>query len=344
MNLVVGTMLAKIVSWAVAIGLLVIPVGGVPQEVDYRSIQNPTAQAQTASSSLRRAGMLNKETQDAALAVLRTFLGSVNNKNIDRSTMTKAMAALPVRDWADNRGKGKSGLVPSVAKGVWDYELFLIKTQDANVYELAANYAQTNGRQMQSKTGILYNVKTSELLTGGAMPGTNRNVNLKYIFFYNETKTWQQRFGFNSLYDVLSPMLLYDLDHLRVKFPYNGKDWMIQLWKGSYTAVSNGVEIGIYEKPQSRKIDHYDCSSLMLPMEVSLYRGEKLMLTQKMEKTWWLTAFQPGLKIKPGKLTMDTAITFDDANMQKLFAEKLGTLKGVSNVTQNGRTVRFLWK
>jgi len=337
-------MLAKIVSWAVAIGLLVIPVGGVPQVTDYQSIQNPSAQVQTVQASVRRAGILNQETQDAALAVLRTFLGSINNKDIDRSTMTKAMAALPVRDLADNRGKGKTGLVPSVVKGVWDYQLFLLPTEDKNVYELAANYAQTNGRQMQSKTGILYNTKTSELFTGSAMPGTDRNINMEHIFFFNETQTWQQRFGFNTLYDVMSPLLLYDLDCLRVKFPYNGKDWMFQLWKGSYTAVSNGVEVGIYEKPQSRRVEHYDCSKLMLPMEVSLYRGDTLMLKHKMEKTWWLTAFQPGLKIKPAKLTMDTAITFDDANMQKLFVEKLSTRKGVSNVTQNGRTVRFLWK
>lgn len=343
MNLI-GTFLAQIVKWAVTIGLLVIPAGGVPQTTDYQSIRTPAAQAQEAPASLRRAGILNQETQDAAYAVLRTFLGSVNNPEIDRSTLTKAMAALPVRKFTGDRGVGKSGLVPSMAKGVWDYQLFLIPTEKAGVYELGATYAQTSGKQMQSRTGILYDAKTSELLTGDIL-GTNRNVNLEYLFFFNNSKTWQQRFGFNALYDVVSPLLLYDLDHLRIKFPYDGKDWMFQLWKGSYTAVSNGMEIGIYEKPQSRRIEHYACSDLMLPMEVKLYHGDRLMLKQGMEKTWWLTAFQPGLKIKPKELTLESSITFSDARMRKLFVEELRAQgDSISKISVNGGTVKFAWK
>jgi len=346
MNTLVAPIVARLISWAVSIGLLVIPVGGVPQSVEYKSIQNPTAQVLLAEESVRRAGTLNKETEDAALAILRTFLGSITDPDIDRSALTRAIATLPVRGEADDRTAVREKIVPPLTMGVHDYQLFLIPTKDSSVYELAANYAQRNGKQMQSKTGLRYNVKTGELYAGDhrGLFGTKRNINLNDIFFFNEVATWQQRFGFNALYDLASPLLLYDLDCLRIKFPYEGKDWMFQLWKGSYTVVSNGLEIGVYEKPQSRKIGHYDCSDLMLPMEVALYHGEKRMLSHKMEKTWWITAFQPGLKINPKEMTMESKITFDDPKMQKLFVKELRAQGDiVSKIIEKGATVRFAW-
>ena|GEM_PF-6591358 len=342
-----SAIIAQITTWAVSLGLLIMPMGGVPQAINYRSIANPTAQVKVDEGSNRKGKIVNETARDAGIAMLRTFLGSVNNKDIDRSTMTKAIEAMPIRKAGDpSRTQAKEGLLPPMTKGVRDYQLFLSPTKDANTYEFVADYALNNGKQMQAKTGILYNSKTSEVFAGNqsGVIGTKRNINLKHIFFFNETATWQQTFGFNALYDVLGNLLLYDLDELRIKFPYDGRDWMFQLWKGSYTVVSNGLEIGIYEKPQSRKIGHYDCSDLRLDMKATLYHGEKLMLKHELKNTWWLTSFQPGIKIKPGEMIMDSSITFDDSNMQKLFVETLRKEAGVTKIMQSGRTVSFRWQ
>ena len=342
-----SAIIAQIVTWAVSIGLLVMPMGGVPQAIDYRSIAKPNAQTMADKGSDRKGKIVNETARDAGIAMLRTFLGSVNDKDIDRSVMVKAIEAMPIRKAGDtNRTQAKEGLLPPMMKGVRDYQLFLSPTKEANTYEFVADYAQNNGKQMQAKTGIHYNSKTNEVFSGNqsGVIGTKRNINLKHIFFFNETATWQQNFGFNALYDVLGNLLLYDLAELRVKFPYDGKDWMFQLWKGSYTVVSNGFEIGIYEKPQSRKIGHYDCSDLRLNMKASLYRGKTLMLTHEIKDAWWLTSFQPGIKLNPDDLIMDSSITFDDSKMQKLFVETLRKEAGVTNIAQNGRTVSFRWQ
>ena len=342
-----SAIIAQITTWAISIGLLVLPMGGVPQAIDYRSIANPNAKVQVNDGSDRKGKIINDTAKDAGVAMLRTFLGSVTDKDIDRSTMTKAIEAMPIRKaGASNRTQAKEGLLPPLTKGIRDYQLFLSPTKDANVYEFVADYAQNNGKLMQAKTGIHYNAKTGETFAGNqsGVFGTKRNINMKYIFFFNETTTWQQNFGFNALYDTFGNLLLYDLDELRIKFPYDGKDWMFQLWKGSYTVVSNGLEIGIYDKPQSRKIGHYDCSDLRLNMKATLYHGDKLMLKHELKETWWLTAFQPGIKIDPNEMIMDSSITFKDSKMKKLFVETLRKEKGISKIVEKGSTVSFRWQ
>ena len=55
-----------------------------------------------------------------------------------------------------------------------------------------------------------------------------------------------QRFGgFNSFYDRLSTLLFMVIDDETIYFEMDGKDYMIELWKGQYYA-STGCEIGLY--------------------------------------------------------------------------------------------------
>ena len=57
-----------------------------------------------------------------------------------------------------------------------------------------------------------------------------------------DKKAWQYNFGFGKIYDFVSPYLLLEYDYVRVFFEYEGKDWMIQMWKGNYF-ISNGGEV-----------------------------------------------------------------------------------------------------
>ena len=56
---------------------------------------------------------------------------------------------------------------------------------------------------------------------------------------------WQQLFGYNNLYDFF-----FDLgtscEPAKFPFTYNGKEYIIWMWKGDYINLGAGAELGIY--------------------------------------------------------------------------------------------------
>ncbi len=72
----------------------------------------------------------------------------------------------------------------------------------------------------------------------------------------------QRRFGFNKAYDNLAGLANFYLDTIRVYFTYNGRDWLIELWKGEYAMASVGCEIGYYynDRPSSDENGRLDWS------------------------------------------------------------------------------------
>ena len=120
--------------------------------------------------------------------------------------------------------------------------------------------------------------------------------------FYTAADPWQRNFGFNAIYDTVAPFTLLNYATVRFKFRADGKDWMIQAWKGQYGLVFYGAEVGVYTKPTDRNVEHYDCASDsdMLKMAMTFYK--KSGITQKWVKRferpygtyWWCTGFKPG--------------------------------------------------
>lgn len=157
-------------------------------------------------------------------------------------------------------------------------------------------------------------------------------------FYVNSPKAWQKHFGFNKMYDLVAPYFLMEYDYARVHFEYEGKDWMIQMWKGQYGMVFYGGEIGVYLKDHSDKEDTafttYKCADEenWLVMQTNLYHDKKLNgnyvheFSTPKEKTWWSTGFKPGhlLIEEPAKeLRLTGTITLKDKEMTKAFAEGL---------------------
>ena len=69
-------------------------------------------------------------------------------------------------------------------------------------------------------------------------------------FYYTDDKEcWQVNCGYNEVYDHFAPMTAMFIDQVRVRFDYEGKEWMIQLWKGNYGWLFVGAEIGVYTAP-----------------------------------------------------------------------------------------------
>lgn len=149
-------------------------------------------------------------------------------------------------------------------------------------------------------------------------------------FYYTDADPWQRQFGFNKAYDFGAQFVFMYYDTARIYFDYQGKNWMVQMWKGQYGGVFIGAEIGVYNKPTDREVEHYDCANNeeALYMDMSLFRNGEELLSREYAKYWWCTGFVPG-KLKKysdrSELNIKTRITMKDKAMKKAF------IKGLEN-------------
>lgn len=169
-------------------------------------------------------------------------------------------------------------------------------------------------------------------------------------FFYTTSDPWQRHFGFNKLYDVGASFIVFYYDTMRCKFTYDNKDWLIQFWKGQYGFVFIGAEIGVYNKPTDRGLEHYDCASDKdsLYMSMTFYRKGKEQLTRDYGRYWWCTGFVPGVLdnfADRSELSMKARITMKDYKMLLSFcgALKENGLEIDKDYTTNGLDVYISW-
>lgn len=156
--------------------------------------------------------------------------------------------------------------------------------------------------------------------------------------FYTADDTWQRNFGYNTIYDNAASLVVIYIETSRIKFDYDNRNWMVQLWKGQYGWVLYGSEIGIYNKDASMPIEHYNCSNDedMLQMEMTLYEkvyltDDKTVYTWKQslhrpyERQWWHTGFVLGNMIGryDDDLKMFARLTMRDFAMRDAFVKGL---------------------
>lgn len=190
--------------------------------------------------------------------------------------------------------------------------------------------------------------------------------------FYTSDDPWQRNFGYNEIYDQSASLVAIIIETCRLKFPYDNKDWMIQLWKGQYGFVLYGAEIGIYNKPDSREIEHYDCATDedMLQMEMTLYEKKTETLTgitywdktfsRPYERQWWHTGFVWGnvMTRYDDDLRLYARITMRDyamlAECEKAFRNEGFEKPDITNILEivkkegnyyytNGLDICFFW-
>ncbi len=156
-------------------------------------------------------------------------------------------------------------------------------------------------------------------------------------YYTNDKEAWQYNFGFGKIYDVVSPYLLLEYDYIRVFFIYEGKDWMLQMWKGQYGLIFYGGEIGIYNRPHADdglpEWTFFNCPAEKdwLNMEMTLWH-EQLdgtwvrEFTREYDKYWWCTGFKNGhlRQEEPAdELRLTGRITFKDEEMARIVTEGL---------------------
>ncbi len=187
-------------------------------------------------------------------------------------------------------------------------------------------------------------------------------------YYTNDKEAWQRDFGFGKVYDIVSPYILLEYDYVRVFFEYEGKDWMLQMWKGQYGMIFYGGEIGIYNREHSDEGVNdwtmYNCAGEedWLGMEMTLWHEElngkwTREFTREYDKYWWCTGFKNGhLRIEEpaDELRMTGRITFKDEEMASIVESGLKECGfrvsnsqdriGLDQIYTEGSDIYFCWQ
>lgn len=214
--------------------------------------------------------------------------------------------------------------------------------------ELGFVVTYRDGRTEEVYTGILYDSVANQLVGKNGNPafmGYYIDFNQNYV--YTGIDVWQREMGFNIFYDIfcyLTPFFFHYTTQ-RVKFNYQGKDWMFQMWKGRY-AIANGGELGIYTRPEEKEGSFYDCGADedMLVMSVAVYHGEELLFKHGPMLHWWVTGFAINdTAYLPESLTLFATIEMRDEEMLEAASEAFETKKGIIDYEVEGLTISFVW-
>lgn len=150
--------------------------------------------------------------------------------------------------------------------------------------------------------------------------------------FISTLDAWQREFGYTHSYDCFAPFFNMVFDSEPVYFNYEGRTWLIELWKGQY-GINTGAEIGIYcadkivpPNKRNRELFHTISDEDMPIFSMNLIRNvkrEEQDIANISMEHWWLAAFRMGCFSKPCNLCTDFCITFLDCDMMHAFANAL---------------------
>ncbi len=156
--------------------------------------------------------------------------------------------------------------------------------------------------------------------------------------FYSELDSWQRKGGFAPHYDLGAFLLNMHYLTFTVDFDWGGESWRIQFWKGNYSPILDGAEIGIYTKPLGSDTTLYDTADdqHLLSMSMTLYKkNPKCEATRYFSRPetdhWWLTGFKlvdTSSDSLPGKMVLVASIRFRDSEMADAFCSSLEQVRG----------------
>jgi hypothetical protein len=232
-----------------------------------------------------------------------------------------------------------------------DLYLALQKTEEVGVFRFVVAAESRNGKTFVADTGTDYNVDTGLIYgrDGKGILGSGYDYVPAGYMTRQAVGNFKKIGGYNIFYDLMAPLVLINVETLRFTFDYQGKDWMVQLWKGQYYYTSNGAEIGIYEKPKWRPI-FWSGADTLLDMGFSLWYGAEKIVDYSPTNTWWAGGFRYGnlllTPIYPAKqLRMTGSIAFADKAMLEAFMSSVEENKPREFTGQaDGLVYRFEWK
>lgn len=162
----------------------------------------------------------------------------------------------------------------------------------------------------------------------------------------------QKIFGYTTLFDLFAPYFNMIFDYETIYFDYNGRTWLIEMWKGQY-GINTGCELGIYYadkivSPKDYSTAHFksvaekDILDISLELNrIPLPKSPYHTIGKEQNQHWWLTMFKMGLFTKPYDLLVNTAIRFKDRYMLYSFLNSFEKTLPHVPYKINNLTVRF---
>lgn len=195
--------------------------------------------------------------------------------------------------------------------------------------EIKLDVTYKDGEKLTLGSGIFINTKTGLFFARDdkGILGLGFNFSVKDLVVYATVHSWQREFGFMLLYDILAnSTILFNMATRRYKFDYAGKEWMVQIWKGNYALVTNGAEVGFYNREPGSKGTFYNCASdeELREMTMEVYHRDKLLFSKGPECHWWINGFQLNKVIyTPSELTLKFTIEMPDKEMLNALAKAI---------------------
>lgn len=146
--------------------------------------------------------------------------------------------------------------------------------------------------------------------------------------FTSRLDVWQRDFGYCTLYDKAAFRFNMVFDCLPVYFDFEGRTWLLELWKGQY-GINTGAEIGVYYADRILSEHEYhttvfqsveDCDMPALSFRL-FCKGTQI--ADVCARHWWLTAFSVGRFSEPADLYMQACLTFANHSMAHAFINGL---------------------
>ncbi len=272
--------------------------------------------------------------------------------NIDSTAMKGEF--LKLRDEMNEQGNGNMAALfhfLAVYYGIIkECKAYSVPLDEENVCEIHLAVTLKDGTVEDIGTGVCFNTETQQAFgkDGNGILGTGYSFSIPELLLYAQVNAWVRDFGFCFFYDIFSyttPFFFYETR--RIKFDYDGLEWMIQLWKGNYL-ISNGAEIGIYSRDESKFGTYYDCATdeQMMEMSMELYHGDELIFSRPKQLHWWLTGFKITTdNLYPANtMTMKFSIDMKDEEMLNAFCNAVNNhYMNDMSCTADGLTVNVVW-
>lgn len=330
---------------------LVVVLAGMPLAAAQRTLDNPD---DTFTQPEAGCFLFDNGTWQAGLSIARNVFEQLMTGTADVNTIMNLVEQAPLVRDGDELPPKQELSVSDFLRGVFaeGYHSVYIALRELSAfeYQFIFFYYDRHGEAYWTELDIGYDAEK------GFSYGTSGNGILGIGFEYEAKQflvrasaqdSWQRRIGYSIIFDLLAPVVRIDLNTMRFPFAYNGKDYMIQIWKGSYFVFFNGAEIGLYEKPSNRPI-FWDCSDSMLEYSMRLYQGDNLFFDYDPQYTWWVAGFRFANArsiLESDALRMEGSITFEDQDMLDAFAASFEKNKsGKITGSADGMTFTFDWQ
>ena len=219
-----------------------------------------------------------------------------------------------------------------------EVRFYTIPTEDPDEIEVMMDIVYDDGEVNVMHPGIFINTQTGHVRgwTDKGLIDVGFDFNIRDVLIYGAVHAWQRALGFDRLYDLLANSTpLFNMSTRRFHFDAHGKEWMIQIWKGNYGRVTNGVEVGVYNRPKGSLGTFYNAAGddEMMMMSAALYHGDTLLFSYGPTLHWWLSAFKLSKTIyQPKDLTMTFSIELPDQEMFDAFTAAIDN-HGAKDVT-----------